>query len=94
MVPWTEETITVAGTQLVVVKGGTGEPVLVLHDELGYPGWMQWNARLATGRQLWLPLQPGFGKTPPLAWLRHYRDLAGFYEIGRASCRERVYVLV
>ena len=56
-----------------------GDTLLVLHDELGYPGWMQWNDALAMHRTLLIPLQPGFGKTPPLAWLRSYRDLAGFY---------------
>lgn len=76
---WTEETIAVAGTTLALVKGGTGAPLLIFHDELGYPGWMTWNETLAAERTLLIPLQPGFGKTPPLAWLRHYHDLAGFY---------------
>jgi pimeloyl-ACP methyl ester carboxylesterase len=76
---WTEETIHAAGTDLALVKGGMGQPLLVLHDELGYPGWMTWNAALARERQLLIPLQPGFGKTPRLDWIRSYRDLAGFY---------------
>jgi len=40
---WTETTANIAGTELVLVKGGTGKPLLVLHDELGYPVWMTWN---------------------------------------------------
>ena len=28
---------------------------------------------------MFIPLQPGFGKTPKLEWVRTYRDLAGFY---------------
>jgi len=77
--PGTEETVNVAGTDLVMVRGGQGRPVLVLHDELGYAGWMTWNTRLAAERELLIPLQPGFGKTPRLEWIRSYRDLAGFY---------------
>ena len=79
MAPWTEATVNVAGTALVMVRGGNGRPLLVLHDELGYPGWMTWNTVLCKERELLIPLQPGFGKTPRLEWLRSYRDLAGFY---------------
>lgn len=79
MAHWNEETVTVAGTTLMLVKGGAGKPLLVFHDELGYPGWRQWNGALATERTLLIPLQPGFGKTPRLDWIRSYRDLGGFY---------------
>src|SRR5258708_39293557 len=40
---------------------------------------MTWNESLAHDRTLYIPLQPGFGKTPKLDWVRTYRDLAGFY---------------
>ncbi len=76
---WTEEKISVAGTELAMVKGGSGKPLLIFHDELGYTGWMTWNMELAEQRRLLIPLQPGFGKTPRLDWIRNYRDLAGFY---------------
>ncbi len=79
MVHWTEETANVAGIALALVRGGSGPPLLVLHDELGYPGWMTWNEELAQHRELIIPLQPGFGKTPQLDWMRNYRDLGGFY---------------
>ena len=79
MTSWTEDTVNVAGTALVMVRSGHGRPLLMLHDELGYPGWMTWNTALSRDRELLIPLQPGFGKTPRLEWLRSYRDLAGFY---------------
>jgi pimeloyl-ACP methyl ester carboxylesterase len=75
----TEERLNVAGAELVMVKGGSGKPLLILHDELGYPGWMTWNESLAHERTLLIPQQPGFGKTPRLDWIRSFRDLAGFY---------------
>jgi hypothetical protein len=64
VIRWAEETIDVAGVALVMVKGGSGKPLLILHDELGYPGWMTWNESLGHERTLYIPLQPGFGKTP------------------------------
>ena len=79
MIKSAEETVRVAGAQLAMVKGGSGKPLLILHDELGYPGWMTWNETLGHEREFFIPLQPGFGKTPKLEWVRTYRDLAGFY---------------
>jgi len=75
----TNETIKVGSTDLAVVRGGAGKPLLIFHDELGYPGWMTWNEKLAQDRTLLIPLQPGYGQTPRLDWILNYRDLAGFY---------------
>jgi pimeloyl-ACP methyl ester carboxylesterase len=75
----TEERLEVAGAELFMIKGGSGKPLLIFHDELGYPGWMTWNESLAHERTLLIPLQPGFGKSPRLDWVRSFRDLAGFY---------------
>ena len=79
MANFIEETITAAGAELGLVRGGSGKPLLILHDELGYPGWMAWNERFAQDRNLLIPLQPGFGKSPRIEWILDYRDLAGFY---------------
>jgi pimeloyl-ACP methyl ester carboxylesterase len=40
---------------------------------------MTWNDALAAEHELIIPLQPGFGKTPRLDWIRSYRDLGGLY---------------
>jgi pimeloyl-ACP methyl ester carboxylesterase len=74
-----EEKVQVAGIELAMVKGGSGKPLLIFHDELGYTGWMQWNEDLAEDRTLLIPLQPGYGKTPRLDWIASYRDLGAFY---------------
>src|SRR5712692_5172737 len=76
---WSEETAHVAGADLVMIRGGSGKPLLMLHDELGFPGWVSWNETLAHERTLVIPLQPGFGKTPKQDWIRNFRDLGGFY---------------
>ena len=79
MIKTAEEVLNVAGAQLAILKAGTGKPLLIFHDELGYPGWMTWNETLAHDRTLFIPLQPGYGKTPKLDWIMNFRDLAGFY---------------
>ena len=61
--PWTEEIVEVAGTRLQLVKGGAGEPLLILHDELGHPGWLRFHEALAQQHSLYMPLHPGFGKS-------------------------------
>ena len=79
MADWTEEVTQVAGTNLAIIKGGTGKPILVLHEELGYSGWMSWHAALAKDRSLMIPIQPGLGKSPKIDWIRNIHDLALFY---------------
>ena len=61
---WHEETITVGDTNLTVVRGGSGKPLLVLHGELGWPGWLKWNAALAQKHTLVIPQHPGYSVTP------------------------------
>ena len=74
-----ETKIDVGGVPIAVVRGGFGRPLLILHDELGYAGWMTWNDTLAESRELIIPLQPAYGRTPKIDWIRDYRDLALFY---------------
>ncbi len=73
------QVVDVGDDALHVLRRGSGEPLLVLHDELGYPGWMTWNQTLSDLRELWIPLQPGFGDTPRADWVMDYRDLASLY---------------
>lgn len=74
-----EEQIRIDSANLVLLKGGSGKPLLILHDELGFPGWMGWNDTLAASREQVIPLQPGFGRSERIEWLRDYRDLAVHY---------------
>jgi pimeloyl-ACP methyl ester carboxylesterase len=74
-----EDVVQVGDVAVAVRRGGDGPPLLVLHDELGYPGWMRWNDALAANHELIIPLQPAYGQTPKVEWIRSYRDLGGFY---------------
>jgi pimeloyl-ACP methyl ester carboxylesterase len=62
-----------------VIRGGRGAPLIVLHDELGYPGWLAWQRALAGERTLIIPLAPGFSRTPRIPWVENVRDLACVY---------------
>ena len=74
-----EKNVRLAGAEIAIVRGGNGKPLLILHDELGHPGWLSWHERLAEEHELIIPLQPGFGRTERIDWIRSFRDLAGFY---------------
>lgn len=74
-----EKSVDVGGVGVVTLEGGSGPPLLMLHDELGFPGWMRWNQELAAHRRFIIPLQPGFGRTPRVNWFASVRDIAAFY---------------
>ena len=73
---FTEERLQVAGTEMQVLKGGSGEPLLVLHDEMGQPGWLQLHEELAKNYTVYAPSLPGFGVTDRLDWVMNVRDIA------------------
>jgi len=76
---WTDEMVEIAGTSLQLVKGGKGEPLLILHDEMGHPGWMRFHQSLSQHYTLHIPSHPGFGNSKRLDWIMNMRDLAGWY---------------
>ena len=76
---WTEEMVDVAGQSLHLVKGGSGEPLLVLHGEMGPVGWLRCHGALAQHHTVILPTHPGYGKTARVDWARNMRDLASWY---------------
>ena len=76
---YSESTIQVGGTAVSLLRGGSGPTVLVLHEELGHPGWLSWHNDLARDYSLVVPVHPGFGPLPRADWITGVRDLAGFY---------------
>ncbi|HEV3113615.1 MAG TPA: alpha/beta fold hydrolase [Candidatus Binataceae bacterium] len=79
MAEWKEEVTRVAGTDLAIIKGGRGKPLLVLHEELGHPGWLNWHDALAEERTLIIPIQPGMGNSPRVEDIRNVHQLGLFY---------------
>lgn len=78
-VNWTEQILDVADTKLELLKGGTGDPLLILHGEMGHPGRLRYHEALAQRRTLYMPSHPGFGRSQRLDWIMTMRDLAGWY---------------
>ena len=76
---WTEETVELAGSQVQLVKGGSGEPLLLLHDEMGHHTWLRYHEALAQRHTLLVPSHPGYGGSEHLEWIRSMRDMAGWY---------------
>ena len=76
---WTESIVDVAGTRVQLVKGGTGEPLLLLHGEMGHPGWLAVHEAFAQRFTVYVPSHPGFGTSDRLDWMMNMRDLAGWY---------------
>ncbi len=75
----TSYTRELAGIQTTLVTGGQGEPLLILHDETGHPGWMRWHENLSRDFTLNIPMMPGYGGSASLDWAMTMRDMAGWY---------------
>lgn len=69
-------TTLVAGGKVAVAERGFGAPLLVLHHEIGSPGWLPFYEALATSHHVIVPDLPGYGASSRPEWARHSRDLA------------------
>jgi pimeloyl-ACP methyl ester carboxylesterase len=77
---WTEELVNVAGGQAQLLKGGSGPPVFVLHDEIENPGWQPYHEALSRDFTVYAPSHPGYDKSTGLQWVRRITDVAHFYQ--------------
>jgi pimeloyl-ACP methyl ester carboxylesterase len=75
-----ESFIEVLGGKIQLLKGGTGRPLLVLHHDVGTPGWVPFYDELARDFTVYVPSHPGFGKSDRPEWMRTVRDLAIVYQ--------------
>jgi len=71
----TTEQIQVASRRIQYLKGGSGDPLLVLHHSTGNPGWLPLYDRLAASRTVLVPDLPGYGQSERPEWARDPRDL-------------------
>jgi pimeloyl-ACP methyl ester carboxylesterase len=76
---YSDEVVEVAATKLRLLRGGQGEPLLVLHGAGGNRGWLQYLQTLAQHFQVYVPDHPGFGKSDQPEWVASVPDLACFY---------------
>ena len=71
-----ERSAQVVGLNLRYWEGGTGEPLVVVHHDIGSSGWTEFYDTLAGRFRVLVPELPGYGKSDRPAWARHPRDIA------------------
>ena len=76
---FTEEFVEVGGSRVHMLKGGSGEPLLLLHGAGGNSGWLRYVQALADQFTVYVPSHPGFGHSDRPEWLESIPDLASFY---------------
>ncbi len=79
MVAFTEEIVDVGGTKVHTLKGGSGEPLLLLHGAGGNRGWLRSVDALAEKYTVYYPSHPGYGESERPDWLETIPDMACFY---------------
>jgi pimeloyl-ACP methyl ester carboxylesterase len=89
-----DDVVTLAGTRIHVMRGGTGAPLVFLHGAGGHPGWSPFLDRMAQGFEVIAPEHPGFGRSDDRASLAEIADLADFYrDLLRALGLARVHLV-
>jgi pimeloyl-ACP methyl ester carboxylesterase len=76
---FTEEFLKVGPDKVQVFKGGSGDPLLVLHGAGGNRGPLKYAQSLAEHYTVYLPSHPGFGKSDRPLWIETIQDLASLY---------------
>lgn len=79
---FTETVVEAADARIQLRMGGSGEPLLVLHGELGVPGWLRTYQLLAEHFTVYVPSLPGFGQSSRPDWIASIRDLAAWVTWG------------
>ncbi|HSF31471.1 MAG TPA: alpha/beta hydrolase [Candidatus Tectomicrobia bacterium] len=75
----TDELLQVAGTHMQVLKGGVGEPLLLLHGAGGNPGWLAYHRALSQQFTVYAPSHPGYDRSSRPDWISSMNDMAHFY---------------
>jgi pimeloyl-ACP methyl ester carboxylesterase len=76
---WTEEFVEQAGAKTQILKGGSGQPILLLHGANGNPGWMPVHEALSEKYTVYAPSHPGYDKSERPDWVSKMGDVAHFY---------------
>jgi len=74
----TEQMVEAAGISVELRRGGRGAPLLVIHGELGVPGWLEAHRRLAESFDVIVPSLPGYGNSTRPDWIMGVHDVAAW----------------
>ncbi len=78
-VDWKNSTMEAAGSKLHVKRGGSGQPLLVLHHETGTLDDLPFYDALAAHYDVLVPHHPGYSRSTRPEWMRSVRDIAVIY---------------
>ncbi|HEX2172340.1 MAG TPA: hypothetical protein VHL09_07840, partial [Dehalococcoidia bacterium] len=78
---WSEDSVQVAGGRVHLLKGGTGDPLYVLHHDIGNPGWTDLYETLARNFTVYVPSHPGYDQSERPEWMRNVRDLVSVHQL-------------
>jgi pimeloyl-ACP methyl ester carboxylesterase len=76
---WTDSSVEFPGWKLHLSRAGRGQPVLVLHHDIGTPDRLPLYDALATTYDVLVPHHPGYGRSERPDWMRSVRDIAVVY---------------
>ena len=71
--------MTVRGCNIGLMRGGAGQPLVILHGASGAGTWLPFMRSLADTYDVIVPEHPGFGASDTPDWLDNIHDLAYFY---------------
>jgi pimeloyl-ACP methyl ester carboxylesterase len=74
-----ERRLSVRGTPVHMLEGGSGPALLWLHGAGGAARWLPFQERLAERFTVYFPSHPGHGGSPAAEWIEHVSDLAFHY---------------
>jgi len=77
---WAEQEVAVAGSKVRVRTSGAGDPVLVLHHDIGSPDPAPFHDALAERFTVHVPSHPGYDGSERPGWIRSVRDIAVIYQ--------------
>src|SRR5262245_46887182 len=79
MASHTTSTIAVKGCNIALMRGGAGQPLMILHGASGAGTWLPFMRSLSDKFDVIVPEHPGFGSSDTPDWLDNIHDLAYFY---------------
>jgi pimeloyl-ACP methyl ester carboxylesterase len=73
------KSVSVGGSRIQYLTGGSGQPLVWLHGAEGNLGWLRIHDDLARNLRVFVPTHPGFANSERPPWLESFVDLARFY---------------
>ncbi|MBV1930547.1 MAG: alpha/beta hydrolase [Porticoccaceae bacterium] len=67
---------TINDQNIDILTGGSGDPLVIIHHDIGNSGWLPFYDRLAETYTVYIPSLPGFDTSDRPEWMRSVRDLA------------------